>query len=79
MTQEQFAKYKFQHSEVIIFHQKHPETDIEMMLIGIDFDLNMLKLAPINIDYYEDEAQWIPIERCDKPKKQVMKIVNNNN
>lgn len=74
MTREQFYKYKFQHSEVIIFHQRHPEEDIEMMLIGIDFDLCMLKLAPINIDYYEDEANWIPIERCDKKIKRVMKV-----
>ncbi len=25
MTQDQFAKYAYRHSEVIIFHQKHPE------------------------------------------------------
>lgn len=75
MTQEQFARYKFQHSEVIIFHQKHPEADIEMMLVGIDFDLNMLKLCPFDLGYYEDEAKWFPIDRCDKPRKSIMKVV----
>lgn len=75
MDEKQFAKSKFQHSEIIIFHQKHPEEDIEMMLIGIDFDLQMFKLVPFNLDYYEDEAKWIPINRCDKPIKRVMKIV----
>ena len=62
MTQEEFSKYKFQHSEVIIYHQRHPKEDIEMMLVGIDFDLNMFKLVPIDADYYEDEAKWIPID-----------------
>lgn len=76
MTQEQFAKYKFQHSEIIIYHQRHPEVDIEMMLIGIDFDNNMLKLSPFDLLYYEDNAQWFPIDRCDKPKRKTeMKIV----
>lgn len=72
MTQEQFARYKFRHSEIIIFHQNHPHEDIEMMLVGIDFDLCLLKLAPIDTDYYEDEARWIPIDRCEK--KVVMKV-----
>lgn len=69
MTQEQFSKYKFQHSEVIIYHQRHPEADIEMMLVGIDFDNNMLRLVPFDTLYYEDEARWFPIDRCDKPKR----------
>lgn len=75
MTQEQFAKYKFQHSEVIIFHQKHPAMDVEMMLLGIDFDNEVLKLAPIDIDYYEDNAIWVNREFCDKPRAIRMKVI----
>lgn len=75
MTQEQFAKYKFQHSEVIIFHQKHPAMDVEMMLLGIDFDNEVLKLAPIDINYYEDNAIWVSREFCDKPKANRMKVI----
>lgn len=54
MTQEQFAKYTYRHSEVMIFHQKHPEADIEMMLLGVDFDNGVFKLVPVDIDYYEE-------------------------
>lgn len=28
MTQEQFSKNKFQHSEIIVYNQKHPEEDL---------------------------------------------------
>lgn len=75
MTQEQFAKYKFQHSEVIIFHQKHPAMDVEMMLLGIDFDNEVLKLAPIDIGYYEDNAIWVSREFCDKLRAIRMKVI----
>ena len=46
MTQEQFARYKFQHSEIIIYHQKHPTIYVEMMLCAVDFDCEVFKLAP---------------------------------
>lgn len=55
MTQEQFVKYAYRHSEVIIFHEKHPEVDVECMLLGVDFDNGLFKLAPFDTDIYEDE------------------------
>lgn len=66
MTHEQFSRYKYQHSEIMIFHQKHPEADIEMMLLGIDFDNGVFKLSPVDIDYYEDNAIWVSYEKVDK-------------
>lgn len=75
MTQEQFAKYKFQHSEIIIFHQKHPAIDVEMMLLGVDFENEVLKLAPFDTDYYEDKAIWINYQLCDKPRAVRMKVI----
>ena len=38
MTQDQFVKFAHRHSEVIIFHEKHLEVDVECMLIGADLD-----------------------------------------
>lgn len=75
MTQKQFAKYKFRHSEIIIFHQKHPAMDVEMMLCAVDFDNEVLKLAPIDVDYYEDNAIWVSREFCDKPRAIRMKVI----
>lgn len=75
MTQEQFARYKFQHSEIIIYHQKHPTIDIEMMLCAVDFDNEVFKLAPFDTDYYEDEAIWVNRELCDKPRSVRMKVI----
>lgn len=75
MTPEQFAKYKFQHSEVIILHQKHPAMGVEMMLLGIDFDNEVLELAPIDIGYYEDNAIGVSREFCDKPRAIRMKVI----
>lgn len=76
MNQKQFSKYSFRHSEILVYHSKHPCEDIEMMLVAVDFDLGLMKLAPINIDYYVDEAKWIPFDRVDKPIKK-MKIITN--
>jgi hypothetical protein len=47
MTRNQFIHYSYRHSEIIIYHQKHPEVDIECMLIGVDFDNELFHLVPI--------------------------------
>lgn len=75
MTHEQFTKYKYQHGEVIIFHQKHPKMDIEMMLLGVDFENEVFKLAPFDTDYYEDNAIWVNYELCDKSRAVKMKVI----
>lgn len=76
MTQDQFAKYTYRHSEIIIYHQKHPEVDIECMLIGIDFDNGMFHIYPVDQDYYEDKSYWMPFQSCDKKRvKPKMKVV----
>lgn len=76
MTQEQFAKYAYRHSEVIVFHQRHPETDVECMLLGVDFDCGIFKLAPFDTDAYEDESFYTSYEHCDKPRRcKEMKVI----
>ena len=75
MTQEQFARYKFQHSEIIIYHQKHPAMDVEMMLCAVDFDNEVFKLSPFDTDYYEDNAIWVHRVFCDKPRAIRMKVI----
>lgn len=79
MTQNQFIHYTYRHSEIIIYHQKHPETDIECMLIGIDFDNGLFHLVPINQEYYEDRSYWMPYTSCDKLfKKPKMRIIRSD-
>lgn len=78
MTREQFAKYNFRHSEIIIFHQKHPAMDVEMMLLAVDFENEVMKLAPFDTDYYEDKAIWVNFQLCDKPRALKMRIIKCN-
>lgn len=79
MTQNQFVNYHYRHSEIIIYHQKHPEVDIECMLIGVDFDNEMFHLIPINESVYEDISYWMPFKSCDKiRKKPKMTVVRND-
>ncbi len=77
MTQEQFSKYSYRHSELMIYHQKHPEVDIEMMLLGVDFDNGVFKLTPVDTDYYEEEPVWINFLYVDKPKRKLKAIICN--
>ena len=35
MTQNQFVNYHYRHSEVMLWHTKHPDCDVECMLIGM--------------------------------------------
>ncbi|MBP3212385.1 MAG: hypothetical protein J6M41_07440 [Prevotella sp.] len=55
MTQNQFANYHYRHSEVMLWHTKHPDCDVECMLIGVDFDGEMFHLVPIDQEWYEDK------------------------
>jgi len=48
--------------------------DVEMMLLAVDFENEILKLAPIYTNLYEDNAIWVNREFCDKPRA-IMKIV----
>ena len=77
MTQEQFARYTYRHSEVMIYHCKHPFGDIEMMLIGIDFDCGTFHLAPLDLDYYEDRDYWVSFQYVDKKRaKPKFKVIS---
>lgn len=66
MTKEQFASYTYRHSEVMILHNKHPEVDIEMLLLGVDFDNQVFKLIPIDVSLYEEEPIYVNYELVDK-------------
>lgn len=77
MTQEQFARYSYRHSETIIYHQKHPEADVECMLLGVSFETEMFHLVPFDQGYYEDKSFWVPYRYCDK--KAVMRVKINKN
>lgn len=78
MTRNQFVNYSYRHSEVIVYHQKHPEVDVECMLIGVDFDHELFHLVPIDQGLYEDCSYWLPYTSCDKVRrKPKMKIIRN--
>ena len=79
MTRNQFVNYSYRHSEIIVYHQKHPEEDIECMLIGVDFDNELFHLVPIDQYLYEDKSYWLPYTSCDKfRKKPKMEIIRND-
>lgn len=67
MNRFQFTHTSFKHSEELIYHQRHPNVDVRMMLLGVDFDNGVFKLAPFDIMSYEDEAIWVNYEFVDKP------------
>ena len=77
MDREHFVKYSYRHSEIIVFHQKHPEMDVDCLLLGVDFDLEQFRLGPLDTDTYRDESFWVGYERCDKPHRCKMKVVEN--
>ena len=66
MTQNQFATYHYRHSEVMIWHTKHPDHDIECMLVGVDFEGEMFRLVPLDLDWYEEKAYWGHFKYVDK-------------
>lgn len=76
MTHEKFTKYAYRHSELMILHDR--KEDIEMLLLAVDFDRGVFRLAPFWTDYYEDEEIWVSYEYVDKPKrKPKMKVTIN--
>lgn len=79
MTDNQFSTYSFRHSEIIVYHQQHPDEDVECMLIGVNFDHGLFHLVPFDQEIYEDISFWIPYKFCDKKhKKPKMKIIRCN-
>lgn len=72
MTREQFAKYRYRHSEIMILHERHPKIDIEVMLLGVDFDNDVFKVVPFDTDYYEEEPIWVNFELIDKKLRTII-------
>ncbi len=74
MTKEEFSKKRFIGFEEIIYTS--PENHlmnrfiVSCMLIGIDFEQDLLKLIPFKNEDYEEEPFWVRIEYCEKaPRK----------
>ena len=70
MKLEQFAKYKFRHSEEIVFEMPSSPVmksyRVHCMLIGIDFEQELLLLIPIDTETYEENKFWARCEYCTK-------------
>lgn len=75
MTKEEFAKKRFQHSEEIIYTR--PESpfwksiNISCLLIGIDFEQDLLLLIPFDTEKYDE--MWVRIEYCEKAPTKLKK------
>jgi len=78
VTSTEFAKRKWQHSELIVFtHPRFNNVTVECMLIAVDFDQELLKLEPMDKSIYEEIPFWSRIEYCECPRPK-LKIVKSN-
>ena len=41
----------------------------ECMLVGVDFEGEMFRLAPFDTDWYEDRTYWVHYKFVDKPRR----------
>lgn len=69
MTQNQFVNYHYRHSEVMLWHVKHPDHDVECMLIGVDFEGELFRLVPLDQSWYEDIEYWVHYKFVDKLRR----------
>lgn len=67
MTQEEFAKKRWQHSEAIEYSHPRSSRIVECMLLAIDFENGLLKLEPFDKEIYEDKSFWARVENCKRP------------
>lgn len=68
MTQEEFAKKRWQHSEIIEFRPYRKQgLVIECMLLAVDFENGLFKLEPFDREVYEDKSFWARVENCSRP------------
>lgn len=76
MTENQFIKYSFKHSEIIEFTQPeipgYKSNKVDCLLLGVDFEQKLFKLLPINSED-ADDFFWSRIEYCHKPKFKIKK------
>mgnify|MGYP006967778140 CR=1 FL=1 len=66
MTQEDFAKKRWQHSEAIEYSLPGHKA-ILCMLVGLDFENNLMRLWPFDQEIYKDESFWARVEYCRRP------------
>ena len=77
MTKEEFAKKRFIGFEEIIYTS--PENPhmrrftVSCMLVGIDFEQELLRLMPFPNEKYEEDPFWVRIEYCEKAPRRLKK------
>lgn len=75
MTKDYFQKVKWRHSEEILFSPpSNNDIIISCTLLAIDFEQELFKLIPFDIETYEEVPFWCRIEYCNRPLK--LKKVN---
>lgn len=66
MTPEEFTKLKFRQFEPITYSDTINHIATECMLLAIDFEQGLFRLAPIFESPYCDEKFWVRFEYCYK-------------
>ena len=66
MTQEEFAKKRWQHSEKMLYVRPGCNP-IECMLLGVDFENDLMRLVPFDTERYEEAPFWTRVEYCRRP------------
>jgi hypothetical protein len=71
MTRGQFVKVKFMAYMPINYIQPSNKEVIECLLVGIDFEDQLLTLEPVDKVYYKDEQFVARCENCTFPKSSI--------
>ena len=74
MTEEDFAKKRFRHSEEIIYTCPYRKVETPCMLMAVDFIEGVMKLIPFDTENYADEPFTARIENCKRPYHKLKKV-----
>ena len=76
MTEKEFIRYSFRHSEIIEFVRPvEKEIVTPCLLLAVDFEQALFKLEPIDKEIYSNKDFWCRREYCRKPEKKKLRVV----
>lgn len=69
MTKDTFISRYFKSCMEIHYKTDRMPEPVSMMLLAIDFENQVMKLCPIDIELYEEKEIWVSIDYCEFPPK----------